>query len=182
MKINFPSKAWKKIDEAKEIISEYEGSNISDPTILVEISKQFSSDYNFDWLTNERKMLLELPKVLEKIIENRKTEFDFETDMYAKYGNELEENNSMIHHEELMREYTISTLKDMYVMFSEFASSRFRFSAGTFEEVARQRYGDYALEISWNLDWLSDEGYIEDLGHLEKWKDNVYRIIPSSMK
>jgi hypothetical protein len=88
MKINFPSKAWKKIDKAKEIISKYEGLNISDPTILVEISKQFSSDYNFDWLTNERKMLLELPKVLEKIIQNRKTEFDFETDMYAKYGNE----------------------------------------------------------------------------------------------
>ena len=179
MKINFPSNAWKKIDEAKEIISEYEGSDISDPTMLVEISRQFSSDYNFDWLTNEGKMLLELPKVLEKIIENRKTEFDFETDMYAKY--DLEEKKSMMHHEELMREYTISTLKDMYVMFSEFASSRFRFSAGTFEEVARQRYGDYALEISWNLDWLSDEGYIEDLGHLEKWKDNVYRIIPSSM-
>jgi len=179
MKINFPSNAWKKIDEAKEIISEYEGSDISDPTMLVEISRQFSSDYNFDWLTNERKMLLELPKVLEKIIENRKTEFDFETDMYAKY--DLEEKKSMMQHEELMREYTISTLKDMYVMFSEFASSRFRFSAGTFEEVARQRYGDYALEISWNLDWLSDEGYIEDLGHLEKWKDNVYRIIPSSM-
>ena len=182
MKINFPSKAWKKIDKAKEIISKYEGSNISDPTILVEISKQFSSDYNFDWLTNERKMLFELPKVLEKIIQNRKTEFDFETDMHAKYSNELEENNSMAHHEELMREYTISTLKHIYVMFSEYASSRFRFSAGTFEEVARQHYGNYALEISWNLDWLIDEGYIEDLGHLEKWKDNVYRIIPSSMK
>jgi len=182
MKINFPSNAWKKIDEAKEIISEYEGSDISDPTMLVEISRHFRVHYNFDWLTNEKKMLLKLPKVLEEIIENRKTEFDFEKDMYAKYGNELEENNSMMQHEELMREYTISTLKDMYVMFSEFASSRFRFSAGTFEEVARQRYGEYALEISWNLDWLSDEGYIEDLGHLEKWKDNVYRIIPSSMR
>ena len=55
----------------------------------------------------------------------------------------------------------------MYVMFSEYASSRFRFSAGTFEEVARQHYGNYALEISWNLDWLIDEGYIEDLGRLE---------------
>ena len=182
MKIDFPSKAWKKIDEAKEIISKYEGLNISDPTILGEISKQFSSDYNFDWLTNERKMLFELPKVLGKIIQNRKTEFDFETDMYAKYGNELEENNSMTYHEELMREYTISTLRHMYMIFSEYASSRFRFSAGTFEEVARQHYGNYALEISWNLDWLIDEGYIEDLGHLEKWKDNVYRIIPSSME
>ena len=182
MKINFPSKAWKKIDEAKEIISEYEGSDISDPTMLVEISRQFSNEYNFDWLTNERKMLLELPKVLEEIIENRKTEFDFETDMYTKYGNELEENNSMTYYEELMREYTISTLKDLYVWFSELASSRFRFSANTFEMMARQRYGDYALEISWNLDWLSNEGYIEDLGHCKKWKDNVYRIIHSSMK
>ena len=72
-------------------------------------------------------------------------------------------------------------IKDMYVMFSEFASSRFRFSAGTFEEVARQHYGNFALEISWNLDWLSNEGYIEDLGHCKKWKTNVYRIIPSSM-
>jgi len=182
MKIDFPTKAWKKIDEAKKIISEHERSNISDPTMLAEISRQFSSNYNFDWLTNENKMLLELPKVLKKIIEIRKSEYDYESENCERETYELEEKISMMQHEELMKQYTISTLKEMYVMFSEFASSRFRFSAGTFEEMAKQRFGEYALEISWNLDWLSNEGYIEDLGRLEKWKDNVYRIIPSSMK
>ena len=177
MMIDFPSKAWKKIDDAKKIISEFEGLDISDPIMLVEISRQFSRDYDFNWLTNTNKMILKLPNVLKKIIENRKLEFDYERESF-----EEENKFSMFEHEELMKQYTISTLKEMYVMFSEFASSRFRFSAVTFEEMAKQRYGDYSLEISLNLDWLSNEGYIEDLGRNEKWKNNVYRIIPSSME
>jgi len=177
MMIDFPTKAWKKIDEAKKIISEYEGLKISDPMIFIEISRQFSRDYDFNWLTNTNKMILKLPNVLKKIIENRKLEFDYERESF-----EEENKFSMFEHEELMKQYTISILKEMYVMFSEFASSRFRFSAVTFEEMAKQRYGDYSLEISLNLNWLSDEGYTEDLGYHEKWKCNVYRIIPISME
>ena len=174
MMIDFPTKAWKKIDDAKKIISEFEGLDISDPIMLVEISRQFSRDYDFNWLTNTNKMILKLPNVLKKIIENRKLEFDYERESF-----EEENKFSMFEHEELMKQYTISTLKEMYVMFSEFASSRFRFSAVTFEEMAKQRYGDYSLEISLNLDWLSDEGYAEDLGYHEKWKCSVYRIVTS---
>ena len=179
MMIDFPTRAWKKIDEAKKIISEYEGLKISDPMIFVEISRQFSRDYDFNWLTNTNKMILKLPKVLKKIIENRKSEFDYGSENYERESFEEENKFSMFEHEELMKQYTISTLKEMYVMFSEFASSRFRFSAVTFEEMAKQRYGDYSLEISLNLDWLSDEGYTEDLGYHEKWKCSVYRIVTS---
>ena len=182
MMIDFPTKAWKKIDDAKKIISEFEGLDISDPIMFVEISRQFSRDYDFNWLTNTNKMMLKLPKVLKKIIENRKSEFDYESENYERESFEEENKFSIFDHEELMKQYTISTLKEMYVMFSEFASSRFRFSAVTFEEMAKQRYGDYSLEISLNLDWLSDEGYTEDLGYHEKWKCNVYRIIPISME
>ena len=53
MMIDFPTKAWKKIDDAKKIISEFEGLDISDPIMLVEISRQFSRDYDFNWLTKE---------------------------------------------------------------------------------------------------------------------------------
>ena len=177
MMIDFPTKAWKKIDDAKKIISEFEGLDISDPIMLVEISRQFSRDYDFNWLTNTNKMILKLPKVLKKIIENRKSEFDYERENYEK-----ENKIFMLEHEELMRQYTIVTLKELYSILLEFASPRFHFSAATFEEIAKQHYGEYSLEISWNLDWLLDEGYTEDLGFHEKWKCNVYQIIPSKIK